>query len=273
MDLIKLFAGGFPLTTETVQFLQNSYKKPIEALTNLAGDGVILEGIVNTAGTLSAGSLIKNKEIIPFISSALGATVYIHEHTEQVNYNLDVNNDGTLDLKDAYVTRYASTVPAVAGDVLISSFTFVSLTRLAEIRQPVGSAILWFDAVNIPKFYKACDGTNGTPDLRDKFIKMAGTEGAVNTTGGTRTKIIAVENLPSHTHSTPAVSFSRKFGTGGARSDGGDDFLKSNDANGIGSTKTFSASGGNTGGGDGIATPLNIEPSHYFAIWIQYKGF
>jgi microcystin-dependent protein len=279
MDIIKLFAGGFPMTTETLEFLQNSYAKPIEALTNLTGDGVILEGIIDTAGTLSAGYLIKDKEIIPFVSSATGATIYIQEHTTQVPYNVDVDNDGNLDRKDAYVTRYATTTAVVAGDTVISSFAFSSLTRLAETRQPIGSGILWFDPLNIPKFYRVMDGTGGTVngapaiDLRDRFIKMAGSENVAGTSGGSRTKTLAVANLPSHTHTTPAISLGKTFGTKGARSDGGNDYLATNDADGSGSLKSFSAPAGTTGGGSGTGTAFNIEPSFYSAIWIQYIGF
>jgi hypothetical protein len=279
MDIIKLFAGGFPMTTETLAFLQNSYSKPIEALTNLTGDGVVLEGVIDTAGTLSNGYLIKNKEIIPFISSGLGSTIYIQEHTEQVPYNIDQNNDGSLDLKDAYVTRYATTNEIVVGDVLISSFAYSSLTRLAETRQPIGSAILWFDAVNIPKFYRVMDGTGGTVngapaiDLRDKFIKMAGSESNVTNTGGSKTRTLSVQNLPPHDHTTPSLSLNKTFGTGGARSDGGDDFLKTNDLAGSGSSKSFSFPSSNTGNGNGIAEAFEIEPRFYSAIWIQYIGF
>jgi microcystin-dependent protein len=279
MDIIKLFSGGFPMTTETLAFLQNSYSKPIEALTNLTGDGVILEGVISAAGTLSAGFIVKNKEVIPFVSSAVGVTVYVHETTVKVPYNVDTNNDGSLDLKDAYVTRFASTAATVDGSVAVYNFTFASLTRLAQTRQPIGSAILWFDAANIPKFYRVMDGTGGTVngapaiDLRNKFIKAAGSENAAGTTGGSRTKILAVANLPSHTHSFVINALSRIFGTGGARSDGGNDFLKTADTDGTGSTKTFAGSTGTTGGGAGTAEAFNNEPSFYTAVWIQYIGF
>lgn len=278
MDIIKLFSGGFPMTTETLEFLQNSYAKPIEALTNLTGDGVILEGIINTSGTFSSGYLVKNKEIIPFISSPFNTEFYIQEHTEKVPYNQDENNDGELDLKDAYVTRYASTIQT-EGDTLIDTVTFSSLTRLAETRQPIGSAILWFDAENIPKFYRVMDGTGGTVngapaiDLRDKFIKMAGSEGEAGFSSGSRTKTLGASNLPPHSHTTPSINVTGTFGTGGARSDGGNDYLKNNDGDGAGKTKTFSAPAGNTGTGTGTAEPFNIEPNYYTAIWIQYIGF
>jgi hypothetical protein len=277
MDLIKLFSGGFPMTTETIDFIQDSYNKPIQALTNLTGDAVILEGIINTAGTLSDGYLVKDKEIFPFRSSALGTTVYIHEHTEKAAYNVDANNDGALDLKDAYVTRYASTNSAEAGDVQISSFDFSSLTRLSETRQPIGSAILWFDAVNIPKFYRVMDGTGGTVngapaiDLRNMFIKMAGTENDINTRGGSKTRNLAVDNLPAHSHTVPAHSHGGHVvqASGDWRGGGRDSSPNSTSTTG----QTASGGGGNTGTGNGTSAPFDIEPRFYSAIWIQYTGF
>jgi len=38
--------------------------------------------------------------------------------------------------------------------------------------------------VDIPSGWVLCDGTNGTPDLRDKFIVGAGTSYAVDAVGG-----------------------------------------------------------------------------------------
>lgn len=40
---------------------------------------------------------------------------------------------------------------------------------------PVGTITLWFGAiVDIPVGWKLCDGNNGTPDLRDRFVVGAG---------------------------------------------------------------------------------------------------
>jgi hypothetical protein len=49
----------------------------------------------------------------------------------------------------------------------------------------------------LPINWKVCDGTSGTPDLRDRFIIGAGTF-AAGTTGGSST--IGVGNLPAHNH-------------------------------------------------------------------------
>ena len=53
---------------------------------------------------------------------------------------------------------------------------------------PKGGIIEWAGAiVDIPTGYQLCDGTNGTPDLRDQFIVGAGSTYVPGATGGTLT--------------------------------------------------------------------------------------
>ncbi len=50
---------------------------------------------------------------------------------------------------------------------------------------PSGSIIQWFGSIgSIPSGFVLCDGNNGTPDLRNKFIVGAGDTYAVDETGG-----------------------------------------------------------------------------------------
>lgn len=50
---------------------------------------------------------------------------------------------------------------------------------------PVGGIILWSGAQNaIPYGWQLCNGSAGTPDLRDKFVVGAGSTYAVGATGG-----------------------------------------------------------------------------------------
>jgi hypothetical protein len=50
---------------------------------------------------------------------------------------------------------------------------------------PKGGIIMWAGAVAaIPTGWALCDGTNGTPNLRDKFVIGAGSTYAVAATGG-----------------------------------------------------------------------------------------
>ena len=61
---------------------------------------------------------------------------------------------------------------------------------------------MWSDASNdIPIGWTLCNGSNGTPDLQNRFIIGAGSTYAVNATGGSTTKTISMSNLPAHNHS------------------------------------------------------------------------
>lgn len=290
MDLIKLFSGGFPMTVETLEFLQNAYTKPISALSKMAGNNSILDGIEISAGNYSEGFFVRNKEVLYFKPSVANATVRIVEKTLQVAYNEDADTDGNLDLKDAYVSRYATTNdPLDADEVEIETFAFSELARISDFRNltPVGAAMLWFDAANIPAGWAVCDGSNGTPDLRNKFIKGAGTEGLVNTEGGARTKIITSANLPTHTHTIPAHThgyrdgyYIEAYSTGGIDGNefvgggkrGSADTDSDNSYIFYKNRTTNSGGAGTTGNGGSANTALNVEPAYFVAIWIIFKG-
>ena len=61
---------------------------------------------------------------------------------------------------------------------------------------PTGAIFLWSGSIGaIPSGYVICDGTNSTPDLRDRFIIGAGNSYAVAATGGSADAITV-----THTH-------------------------------------------------------------------------
>ena len=67
---------------------------------------------------------------------------------------------------------------------------------------PSGIIAMWSGSSdNIPSGWHLCDGNEGTPDLRDKFIVGAGSEYLAGNTGGSKTKSLSASNLPSHKHS------------------------------------------------------------------------
>jgi hypothetical protein len=66
---------------------------------------------------------------------------------------------------------------------------------------PTGCIMLWSGSIGaIPSGYVICDGTNSTPDLRDRFIIGAGNTYAVAATGGSADAITV-----SHTHTATSV--------------------------------------------------------------------
>jgi microcystin-dependent protein len=59
-----------------------------------------------------------------------------------------------------------------------------------------GMIMLWSgSSASIPSGWLLCDGTNSTPDLRNRFVVGAGSTYAVNATGGSADAIVV-----SHTH-------------------------------------------------------------------------
>lgn len=67
---------------------------------------------------------------------------------------------------------------------------------------PSGAVIAWHGNANsVPSGWTLCDGTNGTPDLRDKFVLGAGNSYAVGATGGEAEVTLTTSQMPAHTHS------------------------------------------------------------------------
>lgn len=61
--------------------------------------------------------------------------------------------------------------------------------------------VMWSGAVNeIPSGWLLCNGQNGTPDLRDRFIVGAGNSYGVGATGGSDTVILTEAQMASHQH-------------------------------------------------------------------------
>lgn len=71
---------------------------------------------------------------------------------------------------------------------------------------PIGSIIAWGNAA-IPAGWAACDGTGGTPDLRDKFVYGAAVDGDIRGTGGSDT----------HTHAMNGTSTRATHNHGGSK--------------------------------------------------------
>jgi microcystin-dependent protein len=66
---------------------------------------------------------------------------------------------------------------------------------------PAGVITMWAGSIaTIPAGWLLCDGTSGTPDLRNRFVVGAGTTYAVAATGGASTVTLATANIPAHTH-------------------------------------------------------------------------
>jgi len=116
----------------------------------------------------------------------------------------NVDSNGTINLgsadskfKDLHLSGNAN----VGGTVSATSFTGsgANLTGIEGV--PQGVIVMWSGQTSaIPTGWALCDGTNGTPNLVDKFI-MGASASNETTTGGANSRTLSTANIPSHTHS------------------------------------------------------------------------
>jgi hypothetical protein len=68
---------------------------------------------------------------------------------------------------------------------------------------PSGTIVMWWgNKQNVPAGWAFCDGSSGTPDLRNKFAKCVGDAKDVGgATGGSANTTLVEANLPVHRHS------------------------------------------------------------------------
>lgn len=164
-------------------------------------------------------------------------------------------------------TPLAPTAAAGTNTTQIATTAFVLANGL-----PSGSIILWSGSVgSVPSGFYLCDGTNSTPDLRDKFIVGAGSTYSVGGTGGSADAIVV-----SHTHTaTSSVTDPGHFHTvfanpgggsgafGGGSSGGATNINSDTKTTGI-SVSTSVASSGSSG------TGANLPP--YYALCYIMKA-
>jgi hypothetical protein len=101
------------------------------------------------------------------------------------------------------VPTAATASPGVNNTQLATTaFAATAATNAANASFPIGGIIMWSGSIaTIPTKWQLCDGTNGTPDLRNRFIVGAGSTYAVNATGGSADAIVV-----SHTHSVTGTT-------------------------------------------------------------------
>ena len=79
---------------------------------------------------------------------------------------------------------------------------------------PVGGIIMWSGAISaIPAGWALCDGNNGTPNLKDRFVVGAGNNYGVNATGGATTQSLNSGNLPSFSINYNDIYYSENGGS------------------------------------------------------------
>ena len=166
-------------------------------------------------------------------------------------------SSGTVDITGAF--RLDGTAGA-SGQVLLSAGG--SNTPTWGNMFVAGMIMLWSgSSATIPSGWVLCDGTNSTPDLRNRFVVGATSTYAVGATGGSANAIVV-----SHTH-TATVATTSLTGTITNQYTAGN-------TNG-GTTGVFSQSNYDVDGDGGESRPgrtINFDGSHTHTATISTEG-
>lgn len=82
-----------------------------------------------------------------------------------------------------------------------------TVADLAATAVPLGAIMLWSGSLTtVPTGWQLCDGTNGTPDLRDRFVMGASGTTAPGSTGGTHETVLTTAQLPEHAHAVGSMA-------------------------------------------------------------------
>jgi hypothetical protein len=157
----------------------------------------------------------------------------------------------------------APTAAAGTNTLQVASTAFV--TTAANAVFPSGGIIMWSGSVaTIPVGWLLCNGSNSTPDLRNRFVIGAGSTYAVDATGGSANSDLQAHNHtltdPGHNHNytSPVIGSSYAYTDQGVAP-----LVYFPTANGA--TTTTSTTGitlADAGSGDG--TNANLPP--YYAL-------
>lgn len=180
----------------------------------LAGIETAAVGTLTVSGggtgvtTFGGGGFVKSSGGTASLTAAAAVAL-----GSEVSGTLPVANGGTgVSTTTAYGVLTGGTTSTGAfqnagtgtsGQVLTSN----GASALPTWQSPVsgfttGMILLWSGSIaTIPSGWALCNGSSGTPDLRDRFVIGAGSTYAVNATGGAANVTLSTANLPSHTHS------------------------------------------------------------------------
>ena len=119
---------------------------------------------------------------------------------------------GNTLLSDNQFTYNASSNTVTAGTYSGSGASLTSLNasnlgtgtvadaRLTNSSLFVTGMIMMYNGSSAPSGWAICNGQNGTPDLRDRFIVGTGSSYNLGNTGGANSVTLTVAQIPAHTH-------------------------------------------------------------------------
>jgi microcystin-dependent protein len=207
----------YPLSVESLDFIQQQIRL-VHDLANLAGGNFIIQGCNVSGAQTSAGTVIINGEVLPFLAGVTLSKIRIRETVENITAQYVTYTNARVkrwvefgenaDNVDTYLWSDFIRIKTNA-QLELEKATHEEVAALQNLIMPSGAIIMWKGSIQtIPAGWALCDGENGTPDLLDRFVIAAGQAYTVDQTGGTTQKSLQASNIPSHTHNFQWTSYS-----------------------------------------------------------------
>ena len=208
---VSTFAG---ITTVTGQTLF-SKQLTVSGISSIGGNIIVGHTTPGTGSIIKAGAINLTGPNSTDSNSTAYENIKLNKVGNSFRYDLEFHSNGyssgdigdfifykrVAQLGGGRTERMRLTGEAgnltVTGSVTAASFSGdgSGLTNVGG-SIPSGGIIIWSGASNaIPTGWYLCDGQNSTPDLRDRFVIGAGSNYAVDATGGSADAIVV-----SHTH-------------------------------------------------------------------------
>jgi hypothetical protein len=133
-------------------------------------------------------------------------------NTNPIILGTDGRPPSTIWLTDGFFYKF---VLKTSADVTIQTYDnlygIINAAAPAATPIPAGGIFLWSGSIgSIPAGYVLCNGSNGTPDLRDRFVVGAGSTYSVDAIGGSANAIVVSHTHtvtdPGHTHGVAGPS-------------------------------------------------------------------
>ena len=181
----------YPISTDTLEFMQQQIHLAY-GLVSLYGENYIIR-----QSTANADGLIVIKgELMP-----LKGTPQTRICINQKNSNIEAAG---LTFADARIERYAF-YTRLATATSYSAANFPVMQPIANHLVPKGVINMWSGSpTSLPYGWALCDGSNGTPDLRGRFIVGYNPNdtdyNAIGRTGGAKLVTLITSHMPAHNH-------------------------------------------------------------------------
>lgn len=268
-------AGGFPMETDTLDAMQQSYE-----VFNVFGGTIaplaIISGCQINGNQVSNGYVNINNELYEFRGGQASEFVIIQQDEAPRNFE----NGET---KIVYIKRWATFGQTSNG----TNYPWADFHRVVtnkEMQQRsnhVGFIQDYYGAIeDIPTGWSLCDGTNGTPDLRGRFIVGYHPDdadyNAIGKVGGEKSVALTANQNGRHTHSGSVSipdhthTYLKAIKARGYRTQADDNPFGNNE-----SAQTSSAGGGTftvSVGESGAGESHENRPPYFVLAKIMYTG-